>query len=165
MRKIKKIGKFKKVSKKTRFKTTDKYLDSIYRNNKDIIDKAFDVDPDDLGKVINNKKLRSKRERFKEVVREYMDEGKTVDQALKSISNSELFTEYKERAHNNLYDALKDDRDAYRKFRELTKDDKGRFTKVDLTQFEYIGNGEYQYGDVVISFTNSPEEIIIKKVN
>lgn len=169
MRKTRKVGKFKKVRNKSKFKDLDRYLDSIYRNNKEMINdsglfKDDEGHPIDMGVIINNKKVKSKKEIFKQTVKEYMEEGMSADQALKKVSNSMNFTEYKELAHTNLYEALKDDRDAYRKFRELTKDEKGRFTKVDFTQFEYIGNNEYQYGNVIISFTNSPEEIIIKKV-
>lgn len=160
---MRKLGKFKVLKYKKAYKNLDKYLDSIYRANKDLIND--NIITDEELKLASNKdilKRQSKKKLFKEAVKEYMDEGYRVDEALKKLSNSRVFTEYVETAQENTLDALREYKDAWRRFRELTKE-KGRYTKIDPNRLVYIGNNEYSYGDVIISFRNSPKEVIVRK--
>lgn len=162
MKRAKSIGQFKRVRKKGKYKTLDKYLDSIYRQNKELIDRKI-LNEDDLALATNRAKLlkQSKKSMFKDYVKEYMDEGHTVDQALRKVSNSRTFLDYEDLAKDNMLEGLKADRDAYKRFREATKE-KGRYTKIDMSKLKYIGNNDYSYGNVVISFRNSPERVEIK---
>lgn len=161
---MRKLGKFKALKRASKYKDLEKYLDAIYRNNKELIDSKV-LRAEDVELATNKEKLlrTSKRTAFKNMVKEYMDEGYNVDEAIKKLSNSRNFTEYEELAHNNMLEALKNDKDAYRKFRELTKE-KGRYTKIDMDKFSYIRNNEYIYGNIIVSFKNSPQEIVVRKI-
>ena len=78
--------------------------------------------------------------------------------ALKVLSRSRAFTPYKELAHQNLVESMKHF-GQYQKFRELTKDAKGRYTKFDPNKVEYK-EGYYLYDNhVKIVFDNSPESL------
>lgn len=159
-----KIGQFKRLKTKGKYKSLDKYLDAIYRQNKDLIDRKI-LNEQDLELAPNREKLlrQSKKKLFKDYVKEYMDEGYKVDQAIKKVSNSRTFLDYDDLAKDNALSGLKEDKDAYREFRELTKE-KGRYTKIDVSKITYIGNNEYSYGGVVISFKNSPKEVVVRKL-
>lgn len=157
----KKIGQFNRLKTKTKYKSLDKYLDAIYRQNKELIDRRV-LNEEDLKLATNREKLmrQSKKKIFKDFVKDYMEEGNTVDQALKKLSNSRTFLDYEDLAKDNMLDALKRDKEAYKRFREATKY-KGRYTKIEMDKFNYIGNDEYSYGNVVVSFKHSPERIEI----
>lgn len=161
---MRKLGKFDVLKRKNKYKSIDQYLDAVYRKNKQLIDEKV-LNDEDLALASNRDKLlkTSKRTAFKNWVKEYMDEGYSVDQALKKVSNTRVFTDYTELAQNNLMDALKADKEAYKEFRELTKE-KGKYTKIDSTRFTYLGHNEYSYGNIVVSFKNSPKEIIVRKI-
>ena len=162
MKRAKSIGQFKRVRTKGKYKSLDKYLDSIYKQNKELIDRKI-LNEDELQFAPNRAKLmkQSKKKLFKDYVKEYMDEGHSVDQALRKVSNSRTFLDYEDLARENALDGLKEDREAYKKFRELTKE-KGRYTKVDVARLEYLGHNEYAYGSVIISFKNSPKQIVVR---
>ena len=164
MRRAKSIGQFKRVRTKSKYKSLDGYLDSIYKQNKELIDRKI-LTEEGLNLATNRAKLlkQSKKKMFKEFVKDYMDEGKTVDEALKKLSNSRQFMDYEDLARENMRDSLKRDKEAYKSFREATKE-KGRYTKIDISKFTYIGNDEYAYGNVVVSFKHSPERIEIIKL-
>ena len=164
MKRARSIGQFKRVRTKNKYKNLDRYLDSIYKQNKELIDRKI-LNEEDLALATNRAKLmkQSKKRLFKDYVKEYMDEGHTVDQALKKVSNSRTFLDYEDLARDNMLEGLKEDKEAYKRFRELTKV-KGRYTKIDTSKFEYIGNNEYAYGNVIVSFKNSPKETIVKIV-
>lgn len=159
-----KIGQFKRLKKINKYKNLDAYLNSIYRQNKDLIDSRY-LTEEDLALATNREKLlkTSKKTAWKNHVKEYMEEGYSVDEALKKVSNSRVMMDYEDLARNNALDGLKEDKEAYKKFRELTKV-KGKYTKIDSRKLTYIGNNEYAYENVVISFKNSPEEIIVRKL-
>lgn len=162
MRRAKSIGQFKRVKTKSKYKSLDKYLDSIYKQNKELIDRKV-LTEEGLNIASNRDKLmkQSKKRKFKEFVKYYMDEGKTVDEALKKLSNSRTFLDYEDLAKDNMLESLKRDKEAYKRFREATKE-KGRYTKIDMSKFNYIGNDEYAYGNVIVSFKHSPERVEIK---
>lgn len=138
---------------KSKYKNTDTWLDAVYRNNKEFIDEKL--------KNVSVPKL-SKRTIFKDIVKEYSDQGLSPLKALKTASNSEIFTSKMERLHNNAFSALKADKDAYKTFRELTKEH-GRFTKMDETKLKWE-NGVYIYENIMISFQNSPYGIRVGRI-
>ena len=138
---------------KSRYKNTDKWLDAVYRNNKTLIDEKL--------KDVSVPKL-SKRTIFKDIVKEYTEQGLSPVKALNKASNSEIFTSKTERLHSNAFSALKADKDAYKTFRELTKEH-GRFTKMDETKLKWE-NGVYIYGNIMISFQNSPYGISVGRI-
>lgn len=141
---------FKAKKAKSRYKNTDSWIDAVYRNNKEVID-------NELSKFGSPKRV------FKQIVREHMDEGLSPTAAMKTIARSTLFTSEKERIRNNMMTALKEDRAAYKAFRELTKE-KGKYTKFDPSKLVWNKDDHvYQYDDVVISFENSPYEVKVWK--
>lgn len=135
---------FKAKKAKNKYKNTDAWLNAVYRNNKAIIDKELSF----AGKP---------KTVFKKMVQEYVDEGMSPKKAVSTIAKSTLFTSEKERLQSNFYEGLKGDKDAYKEFRELTKE-RGRYSKFDIDKLSWDKTDKvYRYDDnVVISFQNSP---------
>lgn len=144
------------VKSKSKYKSTNTWLDAVYRNNKERIDESIEQP--------TNKNI-SKKQVFKQLVKEYEDEGYTAKQALKKLSGSTRFTSTVERLQYNAYEGLIDDQEAYREFRELTKV-KGKYQKISLDKFVYDKSSHsYIYDDRVrISYQNSPEEIVVEEL-
>ena len=141
---------------KSRYKSTSKWLDAVYRNNKALIDE----------KIETPEAKTSKRKVFKQLVKEYTDEGYTAKQAVKKVSRSTIFTTTKERLQANAYEGLIDDKEAFKKFRELTKS-KGKYQKIEMDKFVYDKESHsYIYDDKIkISYSNSPEEVIVEELD
>lgn len=139
---------------KTAYKNTDKWIDAVYRNNKENIDAHIETTGRTSKKVV-----------FKRLVKEYIDEGKTPKQAVRALERSTIFTEVSSRLENNAYSGLKGDKEAYKAFREYTKE-RGRFSKVDKTKMKWDkDNNSYIYDNKVrISYTNSPYSIVVEKI-
>jgi hypothetical protein len=161
---MRKLGKFNILKRKSKYKDLNRYLDAVYRANKELIDEKI-LNEEELELASNRDILakQNKKTLFKTYIKEYMDEGYTVDQALKKASYSRVFTEYVELAQENTLEGLKEYKEAYKQFRELTKVN-GRYTKIDINKFSYIGNNEYSYGDIIVSFKNSPKRVVVRKV-
>ena len=142
---------------RSRYKSDSTWLNAVYRENKSFIDEAY----------VESESGKSKREIFKQDVKEYMEvDGLTAKQAVKAISRSTKFTTEKERFQYNAYEALRDDKEAFKEFRNLNRD-KGKFQKIDLGQFEWIKE-EHAYiygGKIKISFENSPKEVIVEELD
>ena len=138
----------KALKNKGKYKNTSTWLDAVYRNNKELIDSKVET----TGNT-------SKRQVFKKLVNEYIAEGFSPTQAVKKLEKSTVFTDVKDRLKQNAYTAIKSDKEAYKEFRELTKN-KGRYSKVELDKFQYDKDtGNYTYGNIMISFSNSPYTI------
>lgn len=139
---------------KTKYKSTSRWLDAVYRNNKELIDSKIE---EPAGRT-------SKKEVFKQLVKEYQDEGYTAKTALKKVSRSTIFTTSKERLQANAYEGIIDDKEAYRSFREMTKVH-GKYQKVEYDKFVYDKDSHsYIYDNKIrISFENSPKEIIVEE--
>ena len=138
----------KALKNKSKYKNTSTWLDAVYRNNKELIDSKVET----TGNT-------SKRQVFKKLVNEYIAEGFSPTQAVKKLEKSTVFTDVKDRLKQNAYTAIKSDKEAYKEFRELTKN-KGRYSKVELDKFQYDKDtGNYVYGNIMISFSNSPYTI------
>lgn len=138
----------KALKNKSKYKNTSTWLDAVYRNNKELIDSKVET----TGNT-------SKKQVFKKLVNEYIEEGYSPTQAVKKLEKSTVFTDVKDRLKQNAYTAIKNDKEAYKEFRELTKN-KGRYSKVELDKFQYDKDtGNYIYGNIMISFSNSPYTI------
>ena len=138
----------KALKNKSKYKNTSTWLDAVYRNNKELIDSKVET----TGNT-------SKRQVFKKLVNEYIEEGYSPTQAVKKLEKSTIFTDVKDRLKQNAYTAIKNDKEAYKEFRELTKN-KGRYSKVELDKFQYDKDtGNYIYENIAISFSNSPYTI------
>lgn len=138
---------------KGKYKNTDKWLDAVYRNNKELIDQRLSTVS--VGKL-------SKRKIFKDIVHEYMENGASPTKALHKAANSTIFLPKRDRLVDNALKGLRSSPDAFKQFRELTKE-KGRYTKIDPTKFIWQ-DGTYIYDNVRISFTNSPLEIFVGRI-
>lgn len=78
--------------------------------------------------------------------------------ALRILSRSRAFTPYTDIAHENIITSLKKF-GKYKKFREMTKDARGKFTRIDPSKFTYR-DGAYYYEDRIrVDFDSSPEDI------
>lgn len=143
---------FKAKHNKGFYKNTNAWLDAIYRNNKDVINK-------ELSWAGSPKKI------FKQMINEYIAEGKSPTKAVSTLAKSTLFTTEAERLRNNALGALKGDKGAYKAFREYTKQG-GKYTAFDESKLRWDkSEGVYTYGkDIVISFQNSPYGVEVKRV-
>ena len=142
---------FKAKHKKGFYKSTDAWINAVYRNNKEVINK-------ELGSGGKSAKVI-----FKQMIKEYMSEGVSPTKAVSTIARSTLFTSTKERLLDNFYKGLKSDQEAYKTFKELTKE-KGKYTKFDTEKLYWNPYDKaYIYDDsVVISFQNSPYGVNVK---
>ena len=135
------------------FKTERAFLADVYKRNKNVIDTVGYTEKQFIDRVIVGKEYSPHSINGKKV---------TVIQSLKDLANSNAFTPYKERAYDNVISALKSF-DKYQQFRNMTKDSKGRWTKVDMDKFRYE-DGVYIYNNsVIINMKNSPEDLILTR--
>lgn len=142
---------FKAKQPKSKYKSTESWIDAVYRNNKVIID-------GELASSGNPRRV------FKQIINEYMDEGLSPTKAMQTLARSTIFTTDKERIQNNMWAGLKGDKEAYRLFRELTKE-RGRYTKFDESKLIWDRSQHaYIYSGVMISFQNSPFGVNVRRV-
>lgn len=138
---------------RTQYKNTNTWLNAVYKENKQYIDSKIET-------TGNTSKLKV----FKALVNEYISEGNTPNRALRKLEASTVFTETKDRLTQNMYKALKADKFAYKEFRELTKI-KGKYQKIDFEKFQYNSEDHtYRYGNVIISFENSPYQVVVRGI-
>lgn len=144
---------FKAKKTKSKYKSTNSWLDAIYRNNKDIIDKE-----------LGGTKAGAKKT-FKAIINEYVEKGYSYTKALSTLARSTTFTPREERIQTNLWSGLKGDKAAYKEFRELTKE-KGKYTKFDRNLLKWDKSQKmYIYNNAVfINFKNSPYGIEVLPV-
>lgn len=88
--------------------------------------------------------------------------GGTVRQALDILGRSVSFTPEAERFGDNVLKSIKS-YGKWQHFREMTKDEKGRYTKYDPTKMRYNHkDNSYIYdGKVQIFFDESPKDIAL----
>ena len=152
---------------KGRYKSTSHWLDAVYRNNKEFID----------NKLKNVKSLNKKRT-FKNLVLEKtgfkfrgnltikelnfeLNKSKNPVKALKKLYRSDVFSSYKERAQENVYKFLKEEKSI-----KTIKDLIGKREKFDPGKLEWNYKDKvYEYKGVYIDISNSPKGVkIYKKV-
>ena len=146
------------------YKTTRGWLNRIYRDNKETIDRALE------GTGIKNA-----RKSFVQSVEDELKEGKkrinlpdgrmkyvphqNVQSALRSVGRSEAYLSEAEKFQQNAIAGLKST-DQYMEFRnKALRDPKtGRYTAFDPSKFKYVGKGSYVYdGRVAINYQTSPK--------
>lgn len=144
----------KAPKKRSKYKSVDHWLEAVYRKNRDEIDTAL-------------ADVKNKRSSFINLVKGYMEEGLRPEKALGKLINSTIFTPEAVRFKQNVLEAIKS-HGKFKEFRNLIKDARGKFAKVELSKFSYDKKNKvyYYYTDagniVIINFTNSPEDIILE---
>ena len=153
---------------KGRYKSTSHWLDAVYRNNKEFIDnKLKDVKTKNKRRVFKNLVLEQSGTRFrgsltnKELNFE-LNKVKNPTKALKKLSRSDVFSSYKERAQENVYKFLKEEKSI-----KTIKDLIGKREKFDPGKLEWNYKDKvYEYKGVYIDISNSPKGVkIYKKVS
>ena len=153
---------------KGRYKSTSHWLDAVYRNNKEFIDnKLKDVKTTNKRRVFKNLVLEQSGTRFrgsltnKELNFE-LNKVKNPTKALKKLSRSDIFSSYKERAQENVYKFLKEEKSI-----KTIKDIIGKKEKFDPGKLEWNYKDKvYEYKGVYIDISNSPKGVkIYKKVS
>ena len=132
---------------KYKYKNESAWLKAVYRNNKELIDSK-------LSMIKESNKFNI----FKQLVKERQDvRGETAYKAVQSLAKSEVFVSRKQRLQENVYKAIKSDKELMRQFKKKA----GR-KKIDTEKFEWDYEDKvYKYEDVRIDISNSPYGIII----
>lgn len=132
---------------KYKYKSEKAWIDAVYRKNKQAIDSA-------LGAV----REKNKKKVFNTLLKERMDKGETLYQAVRRIGRTDVFSSRKERAQENILSAIKKDKETFRVFRLSV----GWKEKIDTSKFVWDYEDKvYRYGNTVIDVRTSPYEIII----
>ena len=96
--------------------------------------------------------------------------GLNLKGAIKKVQNTESFTSAAERSRTNFIEALKKDfAEEYKKIRSLSRDEKGKFKKIELEWTKHGGSWGYSFIGVqglryFIDVKNSPEEILVYEI-
>lgn len=132
---------------KSKYKNTDRWIDAVYRANKEFIDER-------LENLTNPK--QSKKTVFKNLVNEYIEEGLAPVKALNTLSKTTIFTDVKDRLHSNVLTALKNE-NLDKEFRKLA----GWRNKFDPNKLVWNKDEKFYVYDnkVTINFKNSPYSI------
>lgn len=157
MKNSKKYG----LPRKSKMETKEEYLDKVYQLNKDKINDAYHAYIG-TGPAIDDRFISNS---FKNLVNEYIEDGYTLNQATKKVLNKDMFTPVRERFQSNVYEAIKGDKDIYKDFRNLTRNKKGQYTTIEVSDFKYEGRGMhegteysmYSYGDIFVYLSQSPK--------
>ena len=145
---------------KGRYKSTSHWLDAVYRNNKEFIDnKLKDVKTTNKRRVFKNLVLEQSGTRFKgsltnKELNFELNKVKNPVKALKKLYRSDVFSSYKERAQENFYNVLKENK-AINRIKKIA----GEKERFDPGRLEWnYKEKAYRYGDVFIEIDNSPED-------
>lgn len=152
---------------KGRYKSTSHWLDAVYRNNKEFIDNKLKyVKTKNKRRVFKNLVLEQSGTRFKgsltnKELNFELNKIKNPTKALKKLSRSDIFSSYKERAQENIYKFLKEEK-SINKIKDLI----GKREKFDPGKLEWNYKDKvYEYKGVYIDISNSPKGVkIYKKV-
>ena len=144
---------------RSKYKNTEAWLDAVYRKNKEYIDSTF-ISTTQSGKSI--------KVQFKQSVKDYIygERKFTPEEALKATQRSSHFTTPKERIRANLMSRIKKEKEGefYKKFRQIAFRESGKYAKYDPDKwFYHYDDKVYTYdGRIMISFSNSPQSVIMK---
>ena len=152
---------------KGRYKSTSHWLDAVYRNNKEFIDnKLKDVKTTNKRRVFKNLVLEQSGTRFKgsltnKELNFELNKVKNPTKALKKLYRSDVFSSHKERAQENIYKFLKEEKSI-----KTIKDLIGKREKFDPGKLEWNYKDKvYEYKGVYIDISNSPKGVkLYKKV-
>lgn len=106
---------------------------------------------------------------FKNRVQAQMEANPNLNlkDAIKKVQNTETFTSAAERSRANFLEALKKDFEAeYKEIRNLSRDEKGHFKKLELEWTKHGDKWGYSFTGkqglrYFIDVTNSPEEVLV----
>lgn len=90
--------------------------------------------------------------------------------AIKKVQNTETFTSAAERSRANFLEALKKDfAEEYKEIRNLSRDEKGRFKKLELEWTKHGDKWGYSFTGkqglkYFIDVKNSPEEVLVYEI-
>ena len=155
------INDFKAAHKKSWYMSEDSYLDAVYRKNREKIDKAYAKEA--KAKKLSLTEYGSLRRRFKERVK-YVQESRKVSlkTAVKLYSNFTIFKSRHEIGVENFLSGLKKNPEAWNQFRNLNRDEKGRYLPFDPDKLKWINGKEAIYDNrIIVSFMDSPVAIVI----
>ena len=109
---------------------------------------------------------------FKNRVQAQMEANPSLNlkSAIKKVQNTESFTSAAERSRTNFIEALKKDfAEEYKQIRSLSRDEKGKFKKLELEWTKHGGSWGYSFIGVqglryFIDVKNSPEEVLVYEI-
>lgn len=156
-------SKFNNVKRKLKRQSLDDYLDNIYYNNQELIDSKAQSFIDEINTNNYRSEPMTEKDWFKNHVKNYINfDNLSPKQAVDALGRSMMFSSAKENMQNNLMSGLKNF-NLFKQFRELTKDSKGRYTKIDMSKMVWNkDDGVYIYdNNIMIDFRNSPLRIIM----
>lgn len=151
-------SKFNNVKRKLKRQSLDDYLDNIYYNNQELIDSKAQSFVDNINTNNYRAEPMTEKDWFKNHVKNYINfDNLSPKQAVDALGRSMMFSSAKENMQNNLMSGLKNF-GAFKQFRELTKDSKGRYTKIDMSKMVWNKDDQvYIYDNyLIINFKNSP---------
>ena len=150
---------------KNRYKSTSNWLDAVYRNNKNFIDEKLKyVGSKNKKKVFKNLVLEQSGMKFQgdltvKEANNLLNRVKNPTKALKKLSRTDVFSSYKERAQENVYKFLKEEK-AIKKIKEISGDK----SKFDPSQLEWDYKDKvYKYKGTYIDISDSPKGVKIYK--
>ena len=134
------------IGRRKDFKTEEAFLKDVFARNREVISSV-------LGDEAESKFIEQVQS-----LKELRDVN--VRQAIKIVSRYEAFTPKSDIMKENAIQGLKS-WDLYRDFRNLTRDEKGRFTKVDYSKLKWDReSNRYVYDNkVAIVYNDSPKGV------
>lgn len=155
------IRNFKAAHSKVWYSSEDKYLDAVYRKNKELIDKSYKKAFEKAGADI--KVLKSFKKYFKSEVRRLQETNSiTLKKAVKLYANYPIFKTKGEVGVENFLSGLKKDPGAWEYFRHLNRDEKGRFLPFDGSKLNWVNSKLVIYDNrIEVSFLDSPVGVTV----
>ena len=155
------IHDFKAAHRKSWYMSEESYLDAVYRKNKELIDKSYKKAFEKAGTDI--KVLKSFKKYFKSEVRRLQETNSiTLKKAVKLYANYPIFKSKGEVGIDNFLSGLKKNPDAWNQFRNLNRDEKGRYLPFDPDKLKWINGKEVIYDNrIIVSFLDSPVAVVI----
>lgn len=146
---------FRANKKANQYKSLDRYLSAVWKKNKEEIRSGI---LSSIGETVDDKTVyRTFKEQYKQIMEQT---GWSRQKTMDYFTNTAVFKTQREIRAENVIAGLKN-HDLFDAFRKAT----GWNQKIDIYKFQYIGNDEYLYGNVLISFKQSPQRLILKYVD
>lgn len=155
------IRNFKAAHKKGWYGTEDRFLDAVYRKNREKIDKTY-AETKKMYKQLGEP-MGSFKSYFKKQVRFVQEARQTsLTKALKIYANFPMFKSRGEIAVENFLSGMKKNPEAWNTFRQLNRDERGRWLEFDPSKLKWVNGKEVIYDNrILISFLDSPVRIVI----
>lgn len=155
------IRDFKAAHKKGWYTSEESYLDAVYRKNKEKIDKSYNRALENINQ--RTKVRRTPKSYFKAEVRRVQEtNATTLKKAVKLYANYPIFKTKGEVGVENFLSGMKKNPEAWNTFRQLNRDEKGRYLGFDPSKLKWVNGKEVIYDNrIVINFMDSPVAIVI----